>query len=354
MFKYMIYKTTNLLNNRYYIGFHKFSINKPEDGYLGSGKLIRRAVEKYGKENFKREVLFVFDTKEEAEQKEAEIVNKEFTLLEETYNVSIGGNVLIMFGKNNPFYGKKHSNELIKTMRENARKTCFERGYYMITKYHCFIDEKMFYDARSICSYLNIPYLCIPKLLEEVIGNNRGFFIEEDCHIEFESLREKILRHKLIMKESLSKRASERFKGVPKTQDHKDKIGASHKGKKHHWQNKINKNIEKIEKTRLKHIGAKRSEEARKNISDALLFYTSKEDYVNPIRNKKCFYNPNDISEMGFFNDDESPLSWVRGNPATKKKCFYNTETLECKRFNEGEQPSGWLPGNPNIKRKIK
>ena len=89
MFKYMIYKTTNLLNNRYYIGFHKFSINKPEDGYLGSGKLIRRAVEKYGKENFKREVLFVFDTKEEAEQKEAEIVNKEFTLLEERKSVFI-------------------------------------------------------------------------------------------------------------------------------------------------------------------------------------------------------------------------------------------------------------------------
>lgn len=50
-----IYKTTNLINNKIYIGKHKsnlFDIN-----YYGSGKIIRRALNKYGKDSFKLELL---------------------------------------------------------------------------------------------------------------------------------------------------------------------------------------------------------------------------------------------------------------------------------------------------------
>ncbi len=47
--KYTIYKITNLINNRFYIGMHRTkNIN---DYYLGSGKLIIQAIEKYGEEN---------------------------------------------------------------------------------------------------------------------------------------------------------------------------------------------------------------------------------------------------------------------------------------------------------------
>jgi len=49
-----IYKTTNLINNKIYVGKHKTSAN---DGYLGSGLILGYAVDKYGKENFKREIL---------------------------------------------------------------------------------------------------------------------------------------------------------------------------------------------------------------------------------------------------------------------------------------------------------
>lgn len=49
-----IYKTTCLINNKIYIGKHE---GREDDGYIGSGKLFKRAVKKYGKENFKREIL---------------------------------------------------------------------------------------------------------------------------------------------------------------------------------------------------------------------------------------------------------------------------------------------------------
>lgn len=69
-----VYKTTNLANGNYYIGVHK--TENPNDEYLGSGKLLWRAIEKYGWQNFKKEVLFIFETPEEAFKKEEELVDE--------------------------------------------------------------------------------------------------------------------------------------------------------------------------------------------------------------------------------------------------------------------------------------
>lgn len=69
-----VYKTTNLVNGKYYIGVHK--TENPNDEYLGSGKLLWRAIEKYGWQNFKKEVLFTFETPEEAFKKEEELVDE--------------------------------------------------------------------------------------------------------------------------------------------------------------------------------------------------------------------------------------------------------------------------------------
>ena len=58
---------------------------------MGSGKYLNRAQEKYGIENFTKEILFVFDNADDMYKKEAEIVNEDFLVTENTYNLRIGG-----------------------------------------------------------------------------------------------------------------------------------------------------------------------------------------------------------------------------------------------------------------------
>lgn len=82
---YTVYKITNKINDKTYIGKHQ--TDDLDDGYMGSGKLIASAIKKYGVENFEKEILFVFDTPEEMNRKEAELV----VIDESTYNICPGG-----------------------------------------------------------------------------------------------------------------------------------------------------------------------------------------------------------------------------------------------------------------------
>lgn len=52
-----IYKTTNLINNKIYVGKHFQYETSAFDGYLGGGVWIKRVIKKYGKENFIRETI---------------------------------------------------------------------------------------------------------------------------------------------------------------------------------------------------------------------------------------------------------------------------------------------------------
>lgn len=89
--KYIVYKTTNTMTGEFYVGHHKTKYPEIFDGYFGSGLLLQRAIKKYGKENFIREILFVFETLTEAKSKEREIVNEEFVKLDYIYNIACGG-----------------------------------------------------------------------------------------------------------------------------------------------------------------------------------------------------------------------------------------------------------------------
>ena len=82
---YTIYKITNKINKKFYIGMHK--TYNLDDGYMGSGKLIKRAIQKYGLENFTKEILFVFDNEDDMKNKEKELV----VITEQSYNLCEGG-----------------------------------------------------------------------------------------------------------------------------------------------------------------------------------------------------------------------------------------------------------------------
>ena len=89
MKKYTIYKITNITNGKIYIGSH--ITTNLDDGYMGSGSNIKLDIKKYGLANFKKDILFVFENKEDMINKEIEIVNEEFIEREDTYNIIKGG-----------------------------------------------------------------------------------------------------------------------------------------------------------------------------------------------------------------------------------------------------------------------
>lgn len=102
--KWIVYHTINVKNNKIYIGVHKTVDPYIFDSYLGCGCLatnpstymnpttpFQYAVKKYGPSAFKRSVLYICDTAEEAFEKEKDIVTIDFVKRKDTYNACTGG-----------------------------------------------------------------------------------------------------------------------------------------------------------------------------------------------------------------------------------------------------------------------
>ena len=119
---YTVYKITNILNGKYYIGKHK--TKNLDDGYMGSGKVINAAIEKYGVENFTKVILEQFENATAMFTREKEIVTDEFLLREDTYNLRRGG-----------FGGFDHINKTGKNIWHNGEnKIYLKTGNYPLSK----------------------------------------------------------------------------------------------------------------------------------------------------------------------------------------------------------------------------
>lgn len=84
-----VYVTTNLINGKKYIGDH--SADTLEDNYLGSGRLIQKAIKKHGRENFKKEILENFSSKEQSFNAQEKYIREYNTLDPRGYNLHIKG-----------------------------------------------------------------------------------------------------------------------------------------------------------------------------------------------------------------------------------------------------------------------
>lgn len=108
-----IYKITNLINGKIYIGKH--STNTINDGYMGSGSLIKKAIEKYGVENFTKEYLAFCDTEDKLNWLERFYIKKLHSrIFDGNYNLTDGGEGVT---------GYKHSEEIKRKIKENSAKT---------------------------------------------------------------------------------------------------------------------------------------------------------------------------------------------------------------------------------------
>lgn len=127
----IIYVTVNLIDGKKYIGQHK--CRRETDSYLGSGKILKRAIEKYGRENFKRYTLYKAETEEELDEKEIAFISAfRATEKDNYYNVAEGGLTnRTLRGKNNPYYGvtgsahpcygRKHTEDELRRMSESQK-----------------------------------------------------------------------------------------------------------------------------------------------------------------------------------------------------------------------------------------
>jgi len=136
--RYTVYRTTNLATAKIYIGVHKTL--DPNDAYLGSGSTMLSAIAKYGRSQFSKEILFDFETSEEAYAKEAELVTEDFVARDDNYNIKLGGGSLSRHSKatrakmskaklgNKNSLGHRHSVESKKLMSQVKIGNTFASG----------------------------------------------------------------------------------------------------------------------------------------------------------------------------------------------------------------------------------
>jgi hypothetical protein len=281
------YITTNLINNNQYIGMH--CTDDIDDNYLGSGKYLKEAIKKYGKENFKREIICYCETIEEAHNNEEKYIIEYNTLKPNGYNLSPKGGIN---GK-----GSLSEETKLKISNKLIGKTITEEHKNILRKCS---KERIWTDEQR------------ENQRKRMLGNNPS----EETRKKLSEIRKGRKRSKetieKIRNSNIGKKRSEEtcinignskrgIKQQPRSIEFKEKLRIANIGKKHSNETKeklsnIHKKLyengfvhpmlgkhhseESNQRNREKHIGKILSEEQKQKISEGL-----KRHYLN--KNKK-------------------------------------------------------------------
>lgn len=208
-----VYITTNLINGKKYLGKHNGKVSN----YLGSGTLLKKAIEKYGRKNFKLEKISEDLSEDEAFELEKKL-SIDYNIAESSdwYNLKVGGEGFSS-GELHPMYGVPKSEEhKRKLAKANIGKTQP-------------LNQRIQHSI-SMCG-----------------SNNPMYGKKGKDHPSF--------GHKIS--DEHRKLLSEVNKGKPKSQKTKDKLSKSRTGKCMGLNNPM-ANPESVEKVRVSKIGRKR------------------------------------------------------------------------------------------------
>lgn len=118
---FYVYKIINKLNGKFYIGAHL--TKNLNDGYMGSGVNIRRAIKKYGIENFEKEILKFFSNIDDMYEYEKGLVTEDFCKSELVYNMAPGGSGGSIIVNRKPFTSKHTIDTKEKIAKHRIGKT---------------------------------------------------------------------------------------------------------------------------------------------------------------------------------------------------------------------------------------
>ena len=174
-----VYKTTNTLNGKIYIGqktYKRQRKNNPVPSYLGSGSKIKQAIIKYGKENFKKEVICWCYSRQGMDDCERFFIRFLKTQNPDIgYNIVSGGQIHMpnelkgLYGADNPNYGNKWTEEQRRLFSEKKKKMKKEIGAKNPNAQPILcIDTGEKYDCiKDLCNSLGIRYSLLYRRMKK-------------------------------------------------------------------------------------------------------------------------------------------------------------------------------------------
>jgi group I intron endonuclease len=213
----IIYKTINLINGKIYIG----QDTKNNPNYLGSGKIIKEAIKKYGKKNFTKEIIEICDSQEELNYREIYWIDKLGSRNNEIgYNILSGG-----LGST----GFKQSEESIEKIKENNRSDNFKK------------------------------IMASPEVSKKISEGQKNSDVKKILHksVEYREKMSKSLKNRIFSNEH-RKKLSESLKGKKKSDIHSRNLSLSLK------------NSEKVKGENNPFYGKKHSQETIEKIRETI------------------------------------------------------------------------------------